>query len=182
MGQAKMRGNNEERLSEAMKRIREDIERTVDEDLFLYCSNIYSAAANMTMPVENPSARPIINDGDKTYAFSDIPVNRGMLAVNKELTEMNMGPEVKYPMTLRLMHFGDVLLPNPLLEKWIKPNDEPDSLSVAECLIRACAKAKLIVDNEHIGWDFEDVARIAAEIEIRLNAEEKTEQLKTDKN
>lgn len=57
----------------------------VDAQLFVFCAELYRAAASLAMPVENPENRPLVADGDKVYALSDRPMNRGMLAVMKEL-------------------------------------------------------------------------------------------------
>ena len=80
----------------------------VDAEFFLWCSGIYSAAAHLSTPVENPASRPIFADGDKHYAFSDIPLNRGMLAVMNELRERGSSEDEKMAMCSRLMHFGEV--------------------------------------------------------------------------
>lgn len=177
MGEAKRRGNKEQRIAEA--REIQDFNllqhpETVDEELFLYCSNIYSAAAQMTMPVENPASKPLFRDKKGTYSFSDIPLNRGCLAVTKELIDMGQPINVRHAMITRLMQFGDVLKPNPLLSKWIKPGEAEDELNVAESLIRACAVAKIIITENSISFDMEDVARLSAEIEEKLEAEEKS--------
>jgi len=73
----------------------------VDPDLFLWCQGIYYAAASLSMPVENPAAKPLFADGDKTYAFSDIPINRGMLAVMKELRERELSEEQRMAISWR---------------------------------------------------------------------------------
>jgi hypothetical protein len=75
-------------------------------------------------------------------------------------------------MITRLMQFGQILKPNPLFAQWINPGEADDELSVAESLIRACATAKIVISETSISFDMEDVARLSAEIEIRLNAQD----------
>lgn len=179
MGEAKKRGTKEQRAKlrfdqelPSLDKMREYTNSPVDEDLFLFCSNLYSAAAQMTMPVENPAARPIIKSGGKTYSFSDIPMNRGMLAVMSELNEQNTTQVIKMSMSWRIMHFGDVLSETDRFSKWIRDTNEEGAMEVAESLIRACARANMVMTNEVASFDLDDVERLAVEITARLEAEE----------
>lgn len=145
----------------------------VDPQLFLYCSGLYSAAAHLQMPVENPENRPIHFDDGTAIALTDIPVNRGMLAVTKELREQKVSEETKAAMVTRLLHFGEILDAKGALAEWIKPSDAEGALSVSEAVILACASARLIVENDHIRYDVEDVARIAKQYDDEEAAREK---------
>ena len=136
----------------------------VDAEFFLWCSGIYSAAAHLSMPVENPASRPIFADGDKTYAFSDIPLNRGMLAVMKELTERGSSEDEKMAMCSRLMHFGEVFGAHKELEPFLKKGDKGDEVLVSEALIKACATARMLLIGDKLRFDIKDVARIAQEL------------------
>ncbi|WP_104429743.1 hypothetical protein [Methylobacter tundripaludum] len=153
----------------------------VDPDLFLWCQGIYHAAASLSMPVENPAAKPLFTDGDKTYAFSDIPINRGMLAVMKELREPELSEELREPelseeqrmaISWRLMHFGDIFKHQEKLQAFIKNGDSPGELQVSEALIKACATARIITTKKNVRYDIDDVTRIAQEL---TDAEEKDE-------
>ena len=135
----------------------------VDPDLFLWCSNVYSAAAHLTMPVENPASRPAFAIEGKVYSFSDLPVNRGMLAVMKELKDRSVPEEDRMAFATRLMHFGEVLK-SKNLQKFMKQGNEPGALMVSEALIRACATARMKVTRKRIGYDVSDVARIAQQL------------------
>lgn len=136
----------------------------VDPDLFLWCQGIYHAAASLSMPVENPAAKPLFSDGDKTYAFSDIPINRGMLAVMKELRERGLSEEQKMALSWRIMHFGDIFKHQNKLQAFIKNGDSPEELQVSEALINACATARIITTKKNARYDINDVARIAQEL------------------
>lgn len=136
----------------------------VDPELFLWCSNIYSVAAHMSMPVENPASRPAFEYDDQVYAFADIPMNRGMLAVMKEMSERGCSVAEKQAMCGRLMHFGEIFAGHPQLAPYFKPADEDGAIMVSEALVRACATARLQVVGGSFRFDIDDVARIAAEL------------------
>jgi hypothetical protein len=179
MGEAKRRGSADLRTEEAkrkkiasMSKMAERINVQVDEDLYLYCSNIYSAAAQMTMPVENPENKKIHIKGTGTFSFTDNPTNRGMLAVTQELREQGIDEEIRMSMGIRIMQFGDVLTAKDRFTKWIRPSGDGDSLDVAEALIRACAKAKIVLADDDMYFDLDDVERHATVIEDRIETEE----------
>ncbi|MBN3815589.1 hypothetical protein G3N57_02770 [Paraburkholderia sp. Se-20369] len=181
MGEAKRRGSRDKRATEAKERAGGSLSRMaewanlpVDEELYLYCSNVYSAAAHMSMPVENPESKRFQIDGFGTFAFSDIPVNRGMLAVTKELNERGVDHPMRFSMCWRIMHFGDVLAETERFANWMRPGEEPGAVEVAEALIRACAVARIDMSNDKGSFDMVDVARHATEIEARLDADDST--------
>ncbi len=132
----------------------------VDPELFLWCYGIYHAAAGLSMPMESPASRPIIQDEDKTYSFSDIPVNRGMLAITQELNEIDTSENVKMSLLTRMMHFGG-LFGKQELSSFIKEGDSPEEVLVSEALIKACAVAKLTIKYDRISYEISDVAKIA---------------------
>lgn len=79
MGEAKRRGRSEKRAmktkgpaSASLSRMAEWANLSVDEDLHLYCSNLYVAAAHLSMPVENPEAKKLRIEGVGTLAFPSI--------------------------------------------------------------------------------------------------------------
>ena len=136
----------------------------VDSELFLWCQGIYQAAAALNMPIENPAARPLITVGDMSYAFADIPMNRGMLAVMKELSERGLSDEQKMAVSWRLMHFGEIFRHQEKLQAFIKVGDNPGELQVSEALIKACATARIVSSDNDVHFDIDDVARIAQEL------------------
>lgn len=179
MGEAKKRGSAEERkvLAKAQERsglekMAEKVNLPVDEDLFLYCSNLYSAAASFAMPVENPEEKKIYIIDLGTFGFKDIPINRGMLAITKELREQGVAENIRFSMGIRVMHFGQVLEARERFEQWIRPRSEDDSVDVAEALIRACALAKFKLTDDDLVFDLDDVKLHASAIEKRLDAED----------
>lgn len=63
MGEAKRRGNREQRLAQAkaggefsLSKMEEWVNLPVDEDLFLFCSNLYTAGAQMSMTMDKSGA------------------------------------------------------------------------------------------------------------------------------
>ena len=135
----------------------------VDPELFLWCQGVYYAAATMAMPVQNPEYTRIPLNEKGGFVLKDMPINRGMLAVAKELRERKASEETKMAMMTRLMHFGDILR-EPALAPFIKRTGDSDALSVSEALIKACATAKLVTINERIRFDIDDLARIAQQL------------------
>ncbi|WP_334037765.1 hypothetical protein [Burkholderia gladioli] len=179
MGEAKRRGRSEKRAtktkgpaSASLSRMAEWANLSVDEDLYLYCSNLYVAAAHLSMPVENPGAKKLRIEGVGTLAFADLPINRGMLAVTKELSEQGVDQPLRFSMCWRIMHFGDVIAETERFANWIRPGTEQGEIEVAEALIRACATARIDMSNDKGSFDMDDVARLAAEIDARLEANE----------
>lgn len=150
----------------AASKIAEMAARPLDPDLFLWCANIYQAAARMTMPVENPAAKKI-QIGEKTMSFTDIPINRGMMAVMKELGERNAPQDDRMAMAWRLMHFGEIFehADGELAEFFRPAEDDPEAKEISTAVIKACATARMIIDGESVEWDIPDVIRIAREIE-----------------
>ena len=132
----------------------------VDAQLFVFCAELYQAAASLAMPVENPENRPLVVDGDKVYALSDRPMNRGMLAVMKELREQGYPEDMRYAITSRLLHMGEIFEKKELAP-FIKPGDHPGTISVSDALLHACAKARFVWEGEYMGFDIADVVRIA---------------------
>lgn len=142
----------------------------VDPDLFLWCQGIYQAAASLTMPVESPAAKPMFVHKGQSYSFSDIPINRGMLAVIKELRERGLSDDQRMAMSWRLMHFGDIFKHKEKLTAFIKPGEKPGELQVSEALIKDCATARIVSSKKNVRFDINDVVRIAQEL---TDAEEK---------
>ncbi len=145
----------------------------VDPEMFLWCQGVYAVAAHLSMPVENPGARPILEHDGKQYGFSDIPMNRGMLAATKELRERGVSDDQKMATMMRLMHFGEVFDHRERLAVFIKPGDEQGTVSVSEALIKACATARFIRSGDKMHLDIEDVARIAQQLTDAEDAAEK---------
>jgi hypothetical protein len=145
----------------------------VDPELFLWCQGVYCAAATMAMPVQNPEYTRVPLNEKGGFVLKDMPINRGMLAVLKELRERKASEETKMAMMTRLMHFGDILR-EAALATFIKRRGDSDELSVSEAVIKACATAKLVVINDRIRFDIDDLARIAQQFTDEEEVAEKS--------
>ncbi|GAB5604887.1 hypothetical protein [Sideroxyarcus sp. TK5] len=137
----------------------DDMLLPVDFEIFKFVSQTYQAAARMTMPVENPSARPILEMNGKQYSFSDMPINRGMLAAKGQLNELEAKNHQAY--LNRLMHFGEILEARERLGDLIREGNEPGALMISEAVMYAAATAKMFVSGEHMGYDIDDVVQVA---------------------
>jgi hypothetical protein len=135
----------------------------IDPEIFVFCSNVYHHAARLNMPVENPAAKPLFVDAGKEYALADIPLNRGMLAVVKELREQGYSDDVKHAVTMRLMHFGEIFGKDEL-EPFQRKCDRTDVVEVSDALVKACASARFIFEGERMRFDVADLARIAHQL------------------
>lgn len=180
MGEAKKRGSAEGRKALAMaderaklERMAEKVNLPVDEDLYLYCSHLYSAAASFATPVENPEEKNIHVQDVGIFGFKDMPINRGMLAITKELREQAIAEDIRFSLGNRIMHFGQVLEARDRFPRWIRSIDEHDSVDVAEALIRACALAKFVLTDDDLVFDLDDVELHASAIEKRLDSEDR---------
>ena len=141
----------------------ENFIRQVDPEVYLYCHRLYSAATGLKMPMDSPSNKPVLRDGNSVYSLSNTPLNRGMLAITKELKQIGLPESQRMSMVNRVMEFGG-LLDKAELSEFIKSGPTSDQIMVSEALIRACATARIIVDGDHMGFDVADVAQIAKEI------------------
>ncbi|MPZ46462.1 MAG: hypothetical protein GEV05_24370 [Betaproteobacteria bacterium] len=124
------------------------------------------------MPVQNPEYRRVPLDEKGGFVLKDIPMNRGMLAVAKELRERDAPENVRMAMMTRLMHFGQIMR-EPALAAFIKRTGDSDELSVSEAVIKACGAAKMVVVDDRIRFDIDDVARIARQFTDEEEAAER---------
>jgi hypothetical protein len=113
--------------------------------------------------VQNPEYTRIPLNEKGGFVLKDMPINRGMLAVAKELRERKASEETKMAMMTRLVHFGDILR-EAALAPFIKRTGDSYELSVSEAVIKACATAKPVSINDRIRFDIDDVARIAQQL------------------
>lgn len=126
------------------------------------------------MPVENPAARPVFDDGKKLSSLANFPINRGMLSVIKELRERGLGDEQGMAVRFRLMRLGELLGNREAISAFIRPKAGPDELEVSEALIKAYASARSVCSEEGERLDVQDVVRIALGL---MNAEARNEDM-----
>jgi hypothetical protein len=163
MGEAKRRGSGSERIKAAEEReadqmaeLAETTNIQVDEDQYLYCLKVHQAAAG----------RPMLG----APAFTDRPMNRGLLAVIKAVTDQGMGHRERRAMVFRVMQFfAGIIVAKDRFARWVHPSSKEGALEINEALMRAGATARIIVSSDYIGFDLDDVERCANEVANRAD-------------
>lgn len=141
-----------------------------DPKLFSWCTRIYEAAAMLQMPAQNPSSYKfnMVWDGEVVgkFVLTDNRMNRGMMAVMKDLDNQDVPEKDKKSICFRLMHMGELFSKNHEgLRQFIKPSTTPGFTEISEALYESLATAKLVLDGDEIYFDVDDVVRIAKAIE-----------------
>lgn len=111
-------------------------------DVFRACVVVYQSAAALTMPVKNPGEYKIGFAG-KVYAFTDNPMNRGMMAIKEFLRggEGTDQSELMPAVTTRIMAIGGMtkLRADPRFQQFFKEDQADGSHMVSDALIDAFA-------------------------------------------
>lgn len=119
--------------------------KPVDFETFLYLSEVFEAAASMKMPVQNPASFDFEFDGDR-YAFTDNPVNRGMIAVRQS----GVSRDEYMSFSFRLFTLFDLVGNQEDETDLIK---DGDLVSVSEALMYAISQVRFKngeVDKKHL--------------------------------
>lgn len=115
--------------------------RAVPVDVWLAAVEVFQGAAEFKTPIENPEQYGITIDGVR-FAFTDGPMNRGLLAVRQLV---NSDPQLFIPIGVRCMSFGagiEAARRQPRFAPFFKEETGADgSWQVAESLIGAFAQA-----------------------------------------
>lgn len=134
----------------------DNMSKPLDPKTFMMMMDVFQAAADLTMPTLNPeeAAKFQLDDGS-TIRFTDRPMNRGMLEVNRQLRELGVEPRQAY--TARIMQFSDILDAADRFGDLIKPGEELHSMLIDEVVYEACATARFHMSGDHFGYDVDDV-------------------------
>jgi hypothetical protein len=81
----------------------------------------------------------------------------------KEAKERGLSEEQRLSLGTRCMHFGEVLTA-PQLARFRRAETPEGAVEVSEALVRACATAAFKQDAGDIGFDLDDVERIASKL------------------
>lgn len=131
----------------------------VDPKLFAFAIELFHAAAAGL----DPSAHIPKPDPDRPGLYlTNIPINRGMLAVMRETKHLTQDQSVA--LSARLMEFGfavDRLKDDPRFAEHIKKGDDEHSLMVSEEFRSAFSQCAFRFDQECMGPDVEDLLRRA---------------------
>lgn len=123
-----------------------EMRKRVNPEQFLFLTTIYSLAAqgNIHSPLSEE-----LKPGTTGYRLSNIPMNRGMFAVRKELDDLGIARDAMMPFMNRVMMFyGALFRHERKLKKWIRR--ERNGVHVSESLIKACAVCGIYQDKNGI--------------------------------
>jgi len=134
-----------------------------------------TAASAGQMPVKAP--KPISIEGVGDVSFTNIPFNRGMLAVNRHLHDVypqgadEPVPAVFYAMTFRLTSFLEVVHDcmdgkHPQSAQFVVPEDD-DCLNIHDALVEAAASSPV---GQRRGYFPKPLFKLAAELAQRSEA------------
>lgn len=134
------------------------MKKSVDPDIFLQMTQVFQAAARKPLP------RPKVSTPG--WYLSDIPINRGMLAVCGALKTAKVSEGDVPAFMNRILLMGSVFENETLFKQFIKrsPDDSDGHVDVADVLLKALAVAN-IADVEPPSFDLADVLAKAHEFE-----------------
>lgn len=137
----------------------------IDYEKFSFYFDVFNKAAAMQIPCKNPETVSfgIEDDGEiKQYSFSDIPVNRGMMAIMDEMRNVETEDDI-FSIGMRVMAFGE-FVNDRKFSKFFKTED--GDMYISESLLKAISEAKY---KKSGGINKKDVMKIANR-EEQLNA------------
>jgi hypothetical protein len=115
--------------------------KAVEPERFLFALGVYQAAAAIKGPYVNPSEFSfslVEKDGSAIkIQFTDIPENRGMLAVKKEFPDANEFQNLSF----RIMTFSEVLRDRKLIKMGLVRHGEGGDIEIHDAVINALAMA-----------------------------------------
>jgi hypothetical protein len=134
----------------------------IPSDLWLACLDVYEAAAQLRMPVENPEMRGLrIGDGSG-YVMKDMPMNRGILAV----LDFAKDPPLHGALIARILAFGkgmNAAHADPRFAVFFLGDASDGAWRIGEPLLRAFASASFTEGT--LDFDLGAVLAIATELD-----------------
>jgi len=143
----------------------------VDPELLLFAIPLYQAAAMGTMPGSH-IPRPDPESGPR-IALTNIPMNRGMLAVMNQTRHLSQ--EERMALGWRLMHFGEAIQAaskDPRFTNHVRPAAEAGATEVSDGFQRAYARCKFAGGSDHIRIDMDDLLKCAEDERAKANHHE----------
>lgn len=126
-------------------------------DRFLALTLIYQCASSV--PLRKPAG--------PGYYLSDIPINRGMLAVVSAMRNHGDSVQSQLSTTMRMMHMNEIFEASEYFGNYIRPGTDGDhSIEVADALLKAVAVARLQRSKGGFRFDLADVLAHAQRFEI----------------
>lgn len=130
------------------KKYLRDMMAPVDAERFLTMTQVFQEGARV----------PLVPRSGAGYHLTDIPMNRGMMAVVGAWKKA-CAPAAQLDATMtRLMSLGDIFQAPDYFGEYIRPRAEADDgVDVADVLLKAAALARLVEVNGCLRFDLVDV-------------------------
>jgi hypothetical protein len=137
--------------------------RPVPPDVFAACVQLYQAAAMFRSPVKNPNEYKIRMKG-QLFGLSDIPMNRGMVAIKEFLrgSQEDLLPAVATRTMAFTMMLQDVHARKDFAVFFRTGTEADGSWMISEALLEAFASAPFVADS--LTLEVKALHRIASEI------------------
>lgn len=138
------------------------LQTPVPHQVFIAATEAYARAARGDDPKDHLPGGPKAGDPPGGYYLSNIPMNRGMMAVMRE--GRALPDDQRQALGFRVMQFGEALeaaQSDSRFTEHLKPGDEPGAVNVSEALMRALAECRFILEQDNIAPDMDDLYRIA---------------------
>jgi hypothetical protein len=143
------------------KKYLQEMMTSVDADRFLEMSHVFQAGARVPLELRSGPG----------YHLTDIPMNRGMMAVVGAWKKAG-APDAQLNATMtRLMSLGDIFEAPEYFGDYIRPGDSADDgIAVADVLLRATALARLVDVEGCLRFDLADVLAHAQRLDAEKDA------------
>lgn len=144
--------------------------RAVPWETFRYALEIYQQAARGVMPgshIPKPE-----EGGGPGYYLTNIPINRGMMAIMREFRHLDELD--RQALGMRIMSFGEAVNAaqgDPRFSEHFKPSDEDGALMVSDSFSQAYAECPFLQGVEDFAPDMDAIFHRAEEIRAAEDSE-----------
>src|ERR1700754_189479 len=124
--------------SKSLTKIAAQMAQPVPVDTFNFALTLYEQAARGTMPGSHLQGGPGPDDKPGGIYLTNIPINRGMMAVVRENRHLSDG--MRQSLLMRLMHFGEMLekaQADSRFNDHFKPADEEGAMMISGAFTHA---------------------------------------------
>ncbi len=149
-------------IGKSLTKLAATMDQPIPVDTFNFALTLYEQAARGTMPGYHLKGGPGPDDEPGGIYLTNIPINRGMMAVVRETRHLT--EEVRQSLLMRLMHFGEMMAmaqADARFADHFKPSDEEGVLMISGAFTHAAAECRFVVSAKNIGPDMDDLYRLA---------------------
>lgn len=149
-------------LGKSLTQLAETMDQPIPVDTFNFALKLYEQAARGTMPGYHLKGGPGPDDEPGGWYLTNIPINRGMMAVVRETRHLT--EDVRQSLLMRLMHFGEMMAmaqADARFADHFKPSDQEGALLISGAFTHAAAECKFVVSAKNISPDLDDLHRLA---------------------